>query len=217
MIRPGESWGGPTSSPPDLEVYGGDADLAAAVARRPDLLVRFRPDASSDLARAIGLATDSAVAAGVELPLDLLRVDDGPVAVNMIVIGTPPDALGPLARRFGVNVRVDSRPLFHGPCTTVVVAIGQFRRGLDIVPRGHPGDGRAEAQIYAVPARQRRPLRARLATGTHVPHPKITQRTAGRVTVSIDRRVRIEVDGRPAPATDLLDVAVVPNAYRLLV
>jgi hypothetical protein len=216
MIRPGEPWGGPASSPPDLEVDGGDADLASVVSRRPDLLVRFRPDASSDLARAIGLGVDSPVALGVEVPLDLLQIDDGRVAVNMIVIGTPPDALGRFARRFGVNVRIDSRPLFHGPCTTVVISIGQFRRGLDLVPRGHPGDGRAEVQIYAVPARQRRELRARLATGTHVPHPKITQRSAARVTVSIDRRVLLEVDGRPAPATDLVDVAVVPNAYRLL-
>lgn len=216
MIRPGEPWGRPTSDPPDLEVAGGDADLASAVSSRPGVLVRFRPDASSDLAGAIGLGVDPPVALGVEVPLDLLRVDAGPVAVNMLVIGTPPNALGRFARRFGANVRVDSRPLFHGPCTTVVVSIGQFRRGLDLVPRGHPGDGRAEVQIYAVPARQRRELRARLATGTHVPHPKITQRTATRVTVSIDRRVPLEVDGRPAPATDLVDVAVLPNAYRLL-
>ena len=66
--------------------------------------------------------------------------------------------------------------MFHGPCTTVVIATGQFRHGLDLVPRGHPGDGRAEVQIYAVPGRERRELRVRLATGTHVPHPKITQR-----------------------------------------
>jgi hypothetical protein len=216
MIRPGEPWGQPTSATPDLEVAGGDAELASAVARRPGVLVRFRPDAGSDLARAIGLGIDPGVGVGVEVPLDLLRVDDGPVAANMIVIGTPPEALGWFAGRFGANVRVDSRPVFHGPCTTVVISTGQFRRGLDLVPRGHPGDGRAELQIYAVPGRQRRELRTRLATGTHVPHPMITQRSAARVTVSIDRRVRLEVDGRPAPATDLVDVELVPNAYRLL-
>jgi diacylglycerol kinase family enzyme len=44
----------------------------------------------------------------------------------------------------------------------------------------------------------------------------ITQRSAARVTVSVDRRVPLEVDGRPALATDLVDVEVVPNAYRLL-
>jgi len=226
VIRPGQEWGHPTSAAPDLEVAGGDADLATAILRlgesskdslrRGGALVRWRPDASSDFAGAVGLGPDRAVAVGVELPVDLLRIDDGPAAANMIVIGTPPDALRPLTRRFGANVRVDGRSVFHGPCTTIVVANGQFRRGLDLVPRGHPGDGRAEAQIYAVPARQRRTLRARLATGTHVPHPGITQRSGARVTVSTDRRVPLEIDGHLAPATDLVDVRVVPNAYRLL-
>jgi len=107
--------------------------------------------------------------------------------------------------------------VFHGPCTTVVIATGQFRGGLDLVPRGHPGDGRAEVQIYAVPGRQTRALRARLATGTHVPHPKITQRSGSRVDVSIDRRVALELDGRSVAAIDDLTVDVVANAYRLLV
>jgi hypothetical protein len=216
MIKPGEPWGRPTTAAPDLEVAGGDADLASAVSVRSGALVRFRPDPSSDLARAVGLAAGPVVALGVEVPLDLLRVDGGPVASNMIVLGIPPEALGRFARRFGANVRVDSRPVFHGPCTTVVISTGQFRHGLDLVPRGHPGDGRAEVQIYAVPGRQRRELRNRLATGTHVPHPGITQRSGARVRVSIDRRVALEVDGRPAPATDLVDITVVPNAYRLL-
>ena len=35
------------------------------------------------------------------------------------------------------------------------------------------------------------------------------------MTVSVDRRVPLEIDG-PAPATDLVDITVVPNAYRLL-
>src|SRR5258708_10769329 len=98
MSRPGEPWGGPTSSPPDLEVDGGDADLAAAVARRPGLLVRFRPDASSDLARAIGLATDPGVAAGVALPRHLLPGDRGPVAGNKTPSRTPPPAPRPCSR-----------------------------------------------------------------------------------------------------------------------
>jgi hypothetical protein len=214
VIRPGDEWGTPTAAGPDLEVTGSDADLAAAVADRPGVLVRFRPDDSSDLAGAVGLR--AGVAVGVELPLDLLRLGDGRVAVNMLVAGTAPDALRRFFRRFAVNVRVDGRPVFHGPCTSVVIAVGQFRRGLDLVPRGHPGDGRAELQIYAVPGRERRALQARLATGTHVPHPKITQRTGTRIAVSIDRAVPLELDGRPVDPIDDLTVDVVPNAYRLL-
>ncbi len=222
MIRPGEEWGGPASAPPDLEVAGGDADLAAAVAGRPGVLVRFRPDATSDLAGAVGLREPGA--GGMELPLDLLRLDEGadpaegpPVAVNMVVIGSQPDSFGRFVRRFAANVRVDGKPVFHGPCTTVLISTGQFRHGLDLVPRGHPGDGRAELQIYAVASRERRELRARLATGTHVPHPNITQRSGVHFTVDLDRRVPVEIDGRAAPATDLVTVTVVADAYRLLV
>jgi YegS C-terminal NAD kinase beta sandwich-like domain len=216
MIKPGEPWGRPTSAAADLEVSGGDADLAAAVSARPRVLVRFRPEPSSDLALAIGLGGDQSVARGIEVPLDVLRVEDGPLAVNMILVGTPPDGLGRFARRFGANVRVDTRSVFHGPCTTVVIATGQFRRGLDLVPRGHPGDGRAEVQIYAVPGRDRRRLRERLAAGTHVPHPKITQRSGTSIRISVDRRVPIEIDGRSVAGADLVEITVVPSAYRLL-
>jgi hypothetical protein len=214
VIRPGEEWGTPARGPADIEVTGGDADLAAAAADRPHVLVRFLPDTTSDLAGAVGIA--SAPAHGLEVALDLLRLGDGAPAVNMVVLGTPPDRVRRFTRRFGANVRIDDQPVFHGPCTTVVVATGQFRRGLDVVPRGHPGDGRAEIQIYAVTGRDRRALRARLATGTHVPHPGITQRTGRQVTVSTGRSVALEVDGRPRPTTDLVDVTLVPGAYRLL-
>jgi hypothetical protein len=230
VIRPGEEWGRPSAAAPDLEVRGSDADLAAAIATRPGALVRFAPDPTSDLAGAVGLGRGVAPntgGGGVEVALDVLSLTDGRTAVNMIVVGSPPDAssgrfvrrivpTGFGVRRFGATVRVDDRPVFHGPCTGIVIATGQFRNGLDVVPRGHPGDGRAEVQVYAVPGRERRQLRARLATGTHVPHPKITQRTGARVFVSVDRPVPVELDGRPAPRSDRIDVEVVPNAYRLL-
>jgi diacylglycerol kinase family enzyme len=221
MIKPGEEWGRPTTAAPDLEVAGGDADLAAAVAANPGALVRFRPDSTSDFAGAVGLGVAEpgrglVAQQGTEVTLDLLRLDADRAAVNMLVLGTPPDSSRRFVRRFGASVRVDERTVFLGPCTAVVIAIGQFRRGLDLVPRGHPGDGRAEVQIYAVPGRDRRALRARLATGTHVPHPDITQRSGARVTLTTDRRVPLEIDGRAAATADALDVEVVPNAYRLL-
>jgi hypothetical protein len=219
VIRPGDEWGTPAHGPADVEVTGGDADLAAAVTRRPGALFRFRPDATSDLAGAVGLGSQPSgapAAPGVEVALDLLRIDDGPAAVNMIVLGSPPERLRPWSRRFGANVRIDDRPVFHGPCTTVIVATGQFRGGFDVVPRGHPGDGRAEIQIYAVPGRDRRALRGRLATGTHVPHPGITQRSGRNVTVDTGRRVPLEVDGRSLPPVDFVVLGLVPGAYRLL-
>src|SRR6185436_13282717 len=105
-----------------------------------------------------------------ELPLDALRLPDG-LACNLVIAGTAPDRLGWATGEAAIEVAVDGDPWFAGQATTVVVANGQFLRGADLVPRGHPGDGRAEVQVYALTRRARRPMRRRLPTGTHVPHP----------------------------------------------
>jgi hypothetical protein len=227
MIRPGEPWGSPTSSPPDFEVVGGDRALAAAVAGTPGALVRFRPDGSSDLARAVGLAPGGAAdLMGTALPLDLLSLNVGDglslsdkrAACNMCVLGTPPDRLRWSSPALEIALELDGRPWFSGRTTTVVVATGQFLRGLDIVPRGHPGDGRAEVQVYELARRERRPMRARLPTGSHVPHPRIQQRSARTITLRSAPPARWEVDGSPDPSpAPVTTISVVPGAYRLLV
>src|SRR5689334_9817777 len=95
-IRPGEPWGTPAQGPPDVVVRGDDGDLARVVAAHPGALVRYEPDRASDVARAVGL-TAGAPVEGVELPLDALRLDDGRLALNMVIAGVPPDRLAPWA------------------------------------------------------------------------------------------------------------------------
>ena len=214
MIRPGEEWGTPTASGPDVVVTGGDGDLARAVERNPGRLFRFSATADSDLLRVVG--TDAGAVAGLDVPVDALRLGATNLAVNMVVAGTPPDRLRRFSRRFFALVTVDGREVARGPVTTVVVATGEFLRGNDIVPRGHPGDGRAEIQAYAVGPGQRRALRTRLRAGAHVPHPAIAQATGKSVEISFERPVPVEVDGRPGPPVSTLSVTVIPAAYRLL-
>ncbi len=222
MIRPGEPWGSPTSSPPDIEIAGDDAALAAAVAANRGALVRFRPDPGSDLARAVGLSPVTGAAAadpsGTELPLDALELGDERLICNMCVFGTPPDRLRRTSPTFEVEIELDGRPWFSGRATTVVIAVGQFLRGLDIVPRGHPGDGKAEVQVYDLARRERRAMRARLASGSHVPHPGIRQRSAEKIKFRSEPPAPWEVDGAPDPSpTSTTAISVVPGAYRLLV
>jgi putative lipid kinase YegS-like protein len=215
MIRPGEEWGSPSATPPDLDVTGSDAALARAVAGAPGALVRFHPDATSDLARAVGLGSGDVQ--GTALSLDVLALADGTVACNMLIVGTPPDRLRRSSPSFDFEVLLESGSWFTGRATTAVVAIGQFLRGRDLVPRGHPGDGRAEIQVYDLRRQERRLMRARLATGGHVPHPRIHQRAAVLIRLRAHPAAPCEVDGAPrAPATDL-DIGVRPGAYRLLV
>jgi hypothetical protein len=214
-IRRGEEWSRPRSGSVAAQVRGNDADLGAAIHKLgPGSLVQFTPTADSDLARAIGLTDGASLTS--EVALDALLVTDDLTGCNVVVLGTPPDRLRRFSRRTDIDVTVDGTPAFAGDATTVVVAIGQFLRGADLVPRGHPGDGRAEVQVYALPPRGRRAMRTRLATGTHVPHPNINQRTARRIEIRATRTLALEVDGRGRPATDRLDIEVLPGRYRLL-
>jgi hypothetical protein len=224
-LRHGERWGHAATSPPDVEVAGDDDDLVAAAGSRPGALVRFRATPRSDLARALGLGPDDSGATEVAIDALAIDPDDSAVdrvravdAVNAMVLGPPPDRLRWTARAADITVRVDGRAWFSGRATTVVVANGQFLRGADLVPRGHPGDGWAEVQVYALGRRARRGMRRRLPTGTHLPHPDVRAGRARRVEIEVrGRRLPVEVDGRPQGRRSRLVVSLVPAAIRLLV
>jgi hypothetical protein len=99
-----------------------------------------------------------------------------------------------------------------------VVASGQYLRGQDVVPRGHPGDGRAEVQIYAVRRSQRAGVRSRLPQGVHLPHPDIAQTTGRRIEVIAAKgAIGLEIDGVPAPAAIRVTVEVIPEAFLIVV
>lgn len=224
MIKPGDEWGTPTTAAADLHVNGDDSTLAAAVGHSlSPPLVRFHPR-GSELGRAVGLSDrsgrESDGAAGIELPIDVIESSAG-LAVNAIVIGVPPARLRFRHRRSPVTVAVDGRVLFDGAATTIVIANGQFINGLDVVPRGHPGDGRLEIQVYALNPSERLPMRRRLRSGTHLPHPRIVCTTGRTVEVVAPQRGgrgwSLTVDGRPADAISTLNAAVRPKAFRLLV
>jgi hypothetical protein len=216
-IRKGEPWGEATDAAADVTVTGGDADLASALhGTARGVLVAFDPSPDSDLARAVGLSAGTP-RQGLALTMDALELPDGSLAVNAIVLGAPPDRLTALRRSAGIVLRVDGRSEPVSAATTVVVATGQWLRGLDLVPRGHPGDGRAEVQAYRLGRRQRRAMRARLPTGTHLPHPEIVTRSGVVVEVEADSHLPLEVDGHTRPATATLRCTLVPARYRLLI
>jgi YegS C-terminal NAD kinase beta sandwich-like domain len=211
----GQPWGRPATGPADVEVAGDDAALARAVEAHPGALVRFAPDAGSDLARAVGLDA-AGEPAGLDAPVDALACDPGGLAVNAVVLGTPPGRLRAWSRSGRVEVSVDGRVLHDGPATTVVIANGQFLDGLDVVPRGHPGDGRIEVQVYALGPGERRAMRARLPLGTHLPHPRIATASGRAVTVHADRRRPLALDGVARDPVGALAVTVRPAALRLV-
>jgi hypothetical protein len=220
-LRPGQSWGTETSDPPDIEVSGADRRLAEVLASGvADPLVRFVAAADSDLALAVGLVAGAAPT-GLALPLDALEVvgDGGleAVAVNSVVMGVGPDRLRAWHRPATLSVEIDGASVDAGEATSLVVMNGQYLRRFDVSPRGHPGDGVAEAQLYALPPGARRAMRGRLATGAHLPHPAITTCKARHVAVRAARPVPLEIDGIPAGAITTLELRLRAAAYRLLV
>jgi hypothetical protein len=218
-MNSGEAWGVPEDGQPDLEVWGDDADLAKAVAgSAPGVLVSFAPSPESDLARAVGLRA-GAPPQGLALPMDALELGDGSLAVNAVVLGPPPDRLNARDRAGKITLHFDGHGLGLAVkgATTVVVATGQWLRGFDLVPRGHPGDGRAEVQAYWLRRPERRHMRNRLLTGTHIPHPRIVTRTAAEIDVRTERAVQLEIDGVARPRVTTLRATLVPARYRLLI
>ena len=138
------------------------------------------------------------------------------VVVNMIVVGAAPDRQRRWTRSAGVRVTVDGRIVHDGPATGVVIGNGQFLRGFDVIPRGHPGDGRAEVQVYAVPPRERGAMRDRLTQGTHVPHSGIRQAAGRHIEVETDGAWPLELDGVARTPASLVEVAILPQAFFLL-
>ena len=224
MVEKGVPWERPASAPAEWHVEGDDATLAAAVRDHPGARIAFRPGPGSDLGRALGTTRRGDAGPGgsaLEVSVDALRVvADGRerFGINMLVVGVAPDRATWLSAAPGLRVRVADRVVHDGPATAVVVASGQHLRGVDLVPRGHPGDGRAEIQVYAVSRRQRAGLRARLPQGVHLPHPDITQgATAGQVEIRADRGLLpVEIDGVATPPAQLVTVEIVPQAFVLV-
>ena len=215
-VRPGEPWGEAAAGPADVVVAGGDAALAAVVAAHPGARVRFEPTGASDFARAVGLGVPAAAPAS-EVEVDALEIEGGPPAMNAVVVGRPPDRTRWWTTAPVLTVAVDGTPWYEGRATGLVVANGQYLRGHDLVPRGHPGDGWAELQCYALGRGERAALRRRLRSGGHVPHPRIRQGRARVVEVTSGRPLALEVDGLAAGSADRIRVVVVPAAIRLLV
>jgi diacylglycerol kinase family enzyme len=152
------------------------------------------------------------------VPVDGLRLEVAPrLAINAVVLGAAPDRVRWWSRDVSIEVVLDGRERFRGRATTVLVANGQYLRGADIVPRGHPGDGRAEVQVYALSRGERRAMRRRLAQGAHVPHPRIRELSGRRIEVRVaGRGLPLEVDGVGRGRHRELTVEVVPETVRVL-
>lgn len=217
-IAKGQEWGTPLTVPVDEEVLGTDAMLAAQYVARPDAIIGFLPTGNSDLARTLGLPTDVYARTPTHLrPLDVIDAGRDGVAVNAVVFGIAPDLLGWGSTAATIVVEVDGDEVFRGRSTTVIVASGQFVNGNDLVPRGHPGDGRLEVQAYHFSRSERKKLREKIRNGSHLPHRKIRERSGRTVRITSSKPLPLALDGRSGGTVTSVEITVRPGALQLAV
>lgn len=180
VISKGADWGEPVPRPAGLRVATSDRGLAAMLSDGSG-----RPTAVSagDVYRTIGARPLAERDELLALPIDLLRVsldDAEPV----------PAVAHVLAR---------GRTIVGGWLRGEVLAVmnAEFVGDLDIAPRGHPNDGRAETFRISpsMGIRERWEVRRRLPTARHLPHPLIATRPIRSATWEFERPLLVSVDG----------------------
>ncbi|MFZ4516207.1 MAG: diacylglycerol/lipid kinase family protein [Acidimicrobiia bacterium] len=218
MLRHGEPWGEPTSEAPDLELHGSDADLSAALANLPPgVRIAWTPSATTDLGRAVGRAPGTTPPGATLVPMDRLRVNHDRIGVNAVVLGADPATVRPWHRRVPVTVTVDGRPFFTGRAMSIVVANGEFVRGIPVLPRAHPGDGALDVAVFALPINTRREFRRRIIQGEHLPHPAIRTGRGRTLQVAWVRPRTVVIDGAPAAPEQQVQIELESDSWRLYV
>jgi hypothetical protein len=84
-------------------------------------------------------------------------------------------------------------------------------------PRAHPGDGLLDVYDARVPAGQVLKVRARLPTGSHLPHPAIAGRRAPAVQLTLERPLPVRLDGEVVGRARHLSMRVEADALTVVV
>ena len=122
-------------------------------------------------------------------------------------------------RTFEARLVLDGREWFAGRLTTIVVAVGQWRRRAQ-APGARvaiPATDHVEVQAYGLRSRRTARDAPPAPVGSRLPHPRILTRTAHVVEIGTNPAVPLEVDGRTRPSVDQVVATVRAEAYRLLV
>ena len=189
-IRKGEPWGREITRPADLLVAHGDAELAALVTADPT--GSYGVD-GGDLHRTVGVPRTRG-ATVQRLPIDVLEV----VTDRSEHLAVAHDVI----RRRGWRGRV------------VLVCNVDHVGTWNVAPRAHPNDGRFDVVDVDATMRWRDRLEARrrLPTGTHLPHPAVSVRTATEWHWSGPVGPHVWIDGVDVgPRTDVR-VRILPDA-----
>lgn len=202
----GADWGRPGEIPPDARTAGSDAAAAEIVAeaRRTNRAIPPVVLTGGDLARTLGVVTANRarvpVATPPGTPATRVAADVGAALVD-----------GRL--HWFVAHLVARRSWWRG--RLLVAANASFIGRWNAAPRSHPGDGRLDVFDASPPLPVRLAARRRLPSGTHVPHPEITQRRTASAQYDFDPALDVYLDGRHVDRIRTLSLRVEPGALEV--
>lgn len=204
-VRKGEPWGIEGVAPDDLAVAGSDSELHALL-NESGRLGEHPPVVAltgGGLWRTVGGALGRRPPHAGE-SCALLGVDLGVVTVGErdVVFA------GHLVAR---------RSWWRGEVVAVMNA--QYLDGWDVAPRAHPNDGRLDVLHVrsSMSVADRWKARARLPTGTHVPHPDILQSRVEQLALRFERALDLHADGVHVGREEELSVRVLPDALTVAI
>ncbi len=186
--------------PPDAPTVDSDAAAGRIVAdaRRAGRPVPPVVLTGGDLARTLGMARgrrDSSAGTGARFEVDVgAALIDGRLGWFVAHL---------VARRSWWRGRL------------LVAANASFIGRWNAAPRSHPGDGRLDVFDASPPLGVRLAARRRLPSGTHVPHPGITQRRIAAAQYDLDPELDVYLDGQRMGRARNLSLRVEPGALEV--
>lgn len=191
--------------PPDALAAGSDvaAGEIVAEARRANRAIPPVVLTGGDLARTLGVATGGA-------PLSPAATA-GAVGTRVAVdVGA---ALVDGRLHWFVAHLVARSSWWRG--RLLVAANASFVGRWNAAPRSHPGDGRLDVFDADPPLSVRLAARRRLPSGTHVPHPEITQRRVAAAQYDLDPALDVYLDGVRLGRARTLSLRTEPGALEV--
>lgn len=201
-IEKGQPWGRTAPLPADGVVVRSDAEARHLVesARRQGRPLPVLGLLGGDLCRTVGGRGDEARLRSndaITLPVDL-----GEALIDGV------------HHHFVAHLVVRSS-WWRGRVIAVMNAqwIGRW----DVAPKGHPDDGMLDVLDGDPSLDDRLKARARLRTGTHVPHPAIAVSRVGALQLELDRPTPVWLDGERVGRARRLAIRVEPDALTCVV
>jgi hypothetical protein len=163
-------------------------------------------------------------------PLPMLGLLGGDLCATLGGTGSEANLYSPAARRYPVDLGVATADGVEHVFVAHVIVRRRAWRGRvvaamnaqwfgtwDLGPKSHPNDGLLDTTDASLGWSDKFAARRRLATGTHVPHPRIVVRRAARATFDFEPAGLLFVDGELVGRVQHLELGVEPDAFTVVI